>query len=476
MNDSGNPSDTGSGTLTDRQFLAEVIKDGLRNDIGPLLEPGRARLVLQTACELIDDLAGKAVPNTGRLPESELKRVDALVRRMGANPGSPDRALASLVLRAADASGPDGEEARQLLASITAGQEEAIRSLPTLQDAGEMSGSGSLANQPEPRPAISALLQAYLAEQKPLGAEFEVRSVRRLSSGMSKETYLAIFEDSKGRQRKLFVRKDGAFSSLTTTVVDEFPLLSHLATFRLPIARVLGCEADRSICGAPFMLVEAMPGGSDVSTWGDPALLRAVGLQLAEFLARLHAVPTAEFVADPPFWLDPLHLCRSVTGMRAAWENYGRDGQPLMVAVLDWLEANEPPAQGRQVLVHGDVGLYNLLIEGHTVTAVVDWEMCHLGQPEEDLLCVRRLLGEAMSWSEFLEAYRSHGGQYEGQADERYYGVFTMARIALSIFHIEHAMHTHDPALDTKEVYIGSRYTQRIVLEAFKLIAQNPGN
>ena len=448
---------------------------GLRNDIGPLLEPGRAQLVLQAACELIDDLAGQELPNTGQLSQSIIAQIDSAARQIGIKPVSPAHALADLVLRMSGSSGADGLQIREVLASVVATQEKCISSLPTMQDAAELSGSGSLSNQPEPLPATNTLLHKYLAVNQAAGPGFTILSVRRLSAGMSKETFIARFENENGEKRNLFIRKDGAFSSLTTTVVDEFPLLTHLNTFNLPIPRVLSCETDCSVCGAPFMLVEAIQGSSDVSTWGDPALLRAVGLQLAEFLAKLHAIPTEEFTANPPYWLDPMHLCRSVAGMRAAWEKYGSKSQPLMIAVLEWLEANEPPVQGRQVLVHGDVGLYNLLLDGQQVTAVLDWEMCHLGQSDEDLLCVRRLVGDALPWSDFLEVYRAHGGQYHGTADERYYGVFTLARIALSIFHIQHAIKLQDPSLDTKEVYIGSRYTQRVVLEAFKLIASPSG-
>jgi aminoglycoside phosphotransferase (APT) family kinase protein len=298
--------------------------------------------------------------------------------------------------------------------------------------------------------------------------------VRRLSAGMSKETYVATFDRQGGGERRLIIRKDGVFSSLTTTVVDEFPLLTHLSRFDLPVPVVLRCESDRAICGAPFMLVEPIRGSADPSTWNDPATLREIGLQMAQFLARLHAVPTTDFIANPPHWLDPLHMCRSVKGMRAAWTQFGSEPQPLMVAVLEWLEANEPRVQRSPVLVHGDIGLWNLLIDGKTVTGVLDWEMSHLGQPDEDLLSARQFLGEALPWAEFLAVYRSHGGSYDETTDARFLRVFTLARIALSLFHVQHSIGWKDPSLDTKETYIGGRYTQRVVLDAFKQIAAAP--
>jgi aminoglycoside phosphotransferase (APT) family kinase protein len=37
------------------------------------------------------------------------------------------------------------------------------------------------------------------------------------------------------------------------------------------------------------------------------------------------------------------------------------------------------------VIVHGDFGPQNVLIEGDRITALVDWEFAHIGQPVEDL-------------------------------------------------------------------------------------------
>ena len=37
------------------------------------------------------------------------------------------------------------------------------------------------------------------------------------------------------------------------------------------------------------------------------------------------------------------------------------------------------------VIVHGDFGPQNVLIEGGGITALVDWEFAHVGQPVEDL-------------------------------------------------------------------------------------------
>jgi len=44
---------------------------------------------------------------------------------------------------------------------------------------------------------------------------------------------------------------------------------------------------------------------------------------------------------------------------------------------------------GTAAAVHGDAGPYNLLVEGDHLTAVLDWEFLHLGDPAVDLGLVR---------------------------------------------------------------------------------------
>ena len=65
---------------------------------------------------------------------------------------------------------------------------------------------------------------------------------------------------------------------------------------------------------------------------------------------------------------------------------------------------------GTVAAVHGDVGPYNPLIEGDHLTAVLDWEFLHLGDPAVDLGLVRVYAEEFMQWEEFMRLYRAAGG------------------------------------------------------------------
>ena len=73
--------------------------------------------------------------------------------------------------------------------------------------------------------------------------------------------------------------------------------------------------------------------------------------------------------------------------MRAWAERYAgvETRVPLIGALLAWLEASVPDDAVAPVLLWGDPGPHNALVEGGTVSAILDWELAHVGHPLEDV-------------------------------------------------------------------------------------------
>lgn len=95
-------------------------------------------------------------------------------------------------------------------------------------------------------------------------------------------------------------------------------------------------------------------------------------------LAEIHRTPLDSLPALPR--LEPAD---GVAGLREQFEEAGAD-RPVVALALQWLCQNLPdPIE--PVLVHGDYRLGNLLVEGSTLTGVLDWELAHLGDHHEDL-------------------------------------------------------------------------------------------
>ncbi|MDP3384439.1 MAG: phosphotransferase family protein, partial [Phenylobacterium sp.] len=59
---------------------------------------------------------------------------------------------------------------------------------------------------------------------------------------------------------------------------------------------------------------------------------------------------------------------------------------PVIRAAIRWLRANPPPPAQKVAVVHGDYRTGNFLYDTQGgIHGVLDWEMCHLGDPLEDL-------------------------------------------------------------------------------------------
>ncbi len=154
--------------------------------------------------------------------------------------------------------------------------------------------------------------------------------------------------------------------------------------------------------------------------------------QLGEILARLHAVPLDGL---PP--LPRREAADQIAGQRRALDLLDRP-QPVFELALSWLDRRKPAPTPEPVLVHGDYRTGNYLADETGVTAILDWEGAHLGDPIEDLgwLCVKswrfgaidRPAGGFGSREELWAAYGRAGGIEVDPARAHWWEVFGTVR------------------------------------------------
>jgi aminoglycoside phosphotransferase (APT) family kinase protein len=235
-----------------------------------------------------------------------------------------------------------------------------------------------------------------------------VSDLGRLSAGASRETWS--FTTTGGSRRILQRLPRG--SSRASIELEAATLRAALEA-GVPVARVLASFEAGGALGMPALVLEqvegeALPPRLRRDPRYAPALQRLAG-QCGAILARLHSIPAERIpgLAEP----DPIERCRQVLdGLR--------ERHPAFELVLRRLELARPKARPATV-VHGDFRLGNLLIGEQGVTAVLDWELVHRGDPVEDLgwLCVPawRFGGELPvagvgDYQALLESYRGAGG------------------------------------------------------------------
>lgn len=168
----------------------------------------------------------------------------------------------------------------------------------------------------------------------------------------------------------------------------EWRVLNAL-TQRVPIPRpVLFCE-DSNITGAPFHVTEFVVGvvlrdADDARTMsGD--FRRSSSRSFAAGLAALHRVdPDAVGLGD--LGKRSGYLERQLARWSKQYESAHVTRVPELEKVHELLVQHLPPEGGRVSIVHADYRLDNAIFShAGELLAVVDWELCTLGDPLADL-------------------------------------------------------------------------------------------
>jgi aminoglycoside phosphotransferase (APT) family kinase protein len=173
----------------------------------------------------------------------------------------------------------------------------------------------------------------------------------------------------------------------------EYQVISALHGSAVPVPQPVALCADPQVLGAPFYLMQRVPGlvlrsRADISRLTSQER-HAVGLRMMDTLADLHAVdPVAVGLGD--FGHPEGFLGRQVRRWGQQLDRSRSRPLPGIDVLRVRLAASVPPAasqQRRSGIVHGDYRLDNLILDEDTlhVAAVLDWEMSTLGDTLADL-------------------------------------------------------------------------------------------
>ena len=109
----------------------------------------------------------------------------------------------------------------------------------------------------------------------------------------------------------------------------------------------------------------------------------------------------------------------------------GGTPDPALLFSLRWLRDHIPPYDGPPVLVQGDTGPGNFMYLGGRVTAVVDWELAHLGDPMDDIawLSLRATQEPFTDFPTRLREYEELSGNAIDEDRVRYYQVMAETKL-----------------------------------------------
>ncbi len=175
-------------------------------------------------------------------------------------------------------------------------------------------------------------------------------------------------------------------------MVREHTVISALYPLGVPVARPLGLCVDETVNERPFYVMEFVEGAilrdrTQAEAAFKPTTRAEIGDHLAATLVELHDVDVDEAGLGDLARHDG-YVERQLRRWRYQFEQMHVDGvdhDTLVEAVGDEL-ARSIPTQQRVAVVHGDYRLDNTVLdEEGRVRAILDWEICTLGDPLADL-------------------------------------------------------------------------------------------
>jgi aminoglycoside phosphotransferase (APT) family kinase protein len=246
-----------------------------------------------------------------------------------------------------------------------------------------------------------------------LGVGVTVENLRPLTGGASRITYAfdAIVDSDR---RSLILRTappdgQGNFAGMELEAAAQ----AASAGAGAPVPTILIASNSPAALGSPFLICNEIAGETIVrriqrqlDAHGRTSLL----VQCAQALAAIHRARTDIAGLPEP---DPLADVRVRLDEMA-------DTTATFEWALRWLDAHRPAASPQR-LIHGDFRMGNLIVEGATLAAVLDWELVHRGEIYDDLawFCLRAwrfgapaelAAGGLGSVEDFISAYETASG------------------------------------------------------------------
>jgi aminoglycoside phosphotransferase (APT) family kinase protein len=208
-----------------------------------------------------------------------------------------------------------------------------------------------------------------------------------IAGGRSNLTFLVT--DANGKQMVLRRPPMGHVLATAHDMAREHRLMTAVGTTNVPVPQTLGLCTDEEVNGAPFYVMDYVPGVVlDSPEKGHllPENLRtAASEHLIDVLADLHAVDVDE-VGLGNLAKREGYVERQVKRWSTQWDNSKTRELPAIEEVARLLAQGIPQQQG-VAIAHGDYRFGNCLtnVETGKIAAVLDWELCTLGDPLADL-------------------------------------------------------------------------------------------
>jgi len=287
--------------------------------------------------------------------------------------------------------------------------------------------------------------------------DVSVTDIRRMAGGASKEQFAFTLHHQTNKDGKRFVLRMDPLESIAQTCRGREAQVLKAIRGTLPVPEVEFCDPDGDISGQPLVITSFVDGvtkPTDIDARG----VSGIGLrydswapklapQFIDTLCKIHHFDWKQ--ADLSYFNAPepgtkqaaLH---QINWWSLVWRQDMVEPVPVITFTERWLRENAPVCDS-PVLVHADFRIGNFMFEEPSgkFTAVLDWELSHIGDFHEDIAwATQRLFGTwrddgeflvcgLLPRKEFIEQYEASSGNKIDRNKLHYYEVLNAYKCAV---------------------------------------------
>lgn len=278
---------------------------------------------------------------------------------------------------------------------------------------------------------IADALRGFIEAKAPELGGVAISKVRPAPAGSSTENWFFDADWGAGPE-PLMLRRAPKTEVVLVDRSAEFDILERLNGTGIPSPRAWW---QGTLGGRFAMIMQRCKGRAERMTLTDRNKMglneeARVGLarDIAHVLADLHSLPVTSALGNP--------VDEALAPYRTKAAELSDEAAAELRLGLWWLEANRPVAAARSI-VHGDYRPANILIDDGRVSAVLDWEFAHTGDPVEDvgwyfadIYRGQHFVKGRFGPEDFLKAYETRRGTTVDRAAIAWWSVFALQKLA----------------------------------------------
>lgn len=254
----------------------------------------------------------------------------------------------------------------------------------------------------------------------------ELSVFRPLAGGFGKETTLFSVRSESGDSKQVtdyVMRRDYIGFPIANDchkVSSEYQVIKAVYDRGFPAPECYWLDTDHAeLPGGDFIVMKKAHGEAGGNVFGSSSELSNEAVdKLAGVTASLHNLSPFDDLGELTSCINAemwqLSTGEAVYKYLNEWKQLfletSHTPSAALLSLYGWLLDHVHDVSHAPVLLHGDIGFHNMLLHDGQITAILDWEFSHVGDPAEELGYIKNTMGGSIDWDRFMKVYEKQSG------------------------------------------------------------------